>query len=88
MCPAVSPERHGSAAGPVRADADGNLWIRVNLPKPPEGGFVYDIVNRQGVLVDRIQIPGGTNLIGFGPGVAYLISREGVGYKLARARIR
>ncbi|HTR78189.1 MAG TPA: hypothetical protein VMH39_08770 [Gemmatimonadaceae bacterium] len=82
------PQSDTLGASPVRADADGNLWIRVNLPKRPEGGFVYDVVNRHGTLVDRIQIPGGTNLIGFGPGVAYLISREGAGYKLARARIR
>ena len=48
---------------------------------------MYDIVNRQGMLVDRIQIPGGTHIVGFGPGVVYLVSREGVGSKLARARI-
>lgn len=82
------PQSDTLGANPVHADADGNLWIRVNLAKRPEGGFVYDVVNREGKLIDRIQIPGGTNLIGFGPGVAYLISREGVGYKLARARIR
>jgi hypothetical protein len=84
------------SSSPVRADADGNLWIRVNqgaggqlaaLPKAASGGFVYDIVSRQGVLVDRIQIPAGTTLIGFGRGVAYLVSREGAGYRLARARI-
>ena len=76
------------SAQPVRPDAEGNLWIRVNLAARPEGGFVYDVVNRQGVLVDRVQIPGGTHLIGFGPGVAYLISRDGARYTLARARIR
>ena len=71
----------------VIADAEGNLWVRVNLPSPPAGGLVYDIVNRLGILVDRVQIPGGTNIAGFGPGVVYLSSREGGGYKLARARI-
>ncbi|HTR77538.1 MAG TPA: hypothetical protein VMH39_05490 [Gemmatimonadaceae bacterium] len=72
---------------PVRADADGNLWIQVNLPMRPEGGVVYDVVSRSGRLVGRVQIPGGTHLVGFGPGVAYLTSREGAAYKLARARI-
>ena len=75
-------------AGPARADAEGNVWVRVNSGKRFEGGPVYDVVNRQGKLIDRVQIPGGTVLIGFGPGVAYLMSREGKGLKLARARIR
>jgi len=74
-------------SSPLRADADGHLWIRVNLPRRPEGGFVYDVVDRHGMLIDRVQIPGGTNIIGFGPGVAYLISREGASYALARAKI-
>ena len=67
--------------GPVvKADADGNVWIGVRLPKRLDGGVVYDVVNRQGKLVDRIQIPGGTTLVGFMPGFAYLMSRAGTGY--------
>jgi len=73
---------------PVRADAEGNLWIRSVEAKRFEGGAVFDVVNRAGALVDRVQIPGGTDLVGFGPGVVYLIAREGAGYRLARARIR
>jgi len=71
----------------VVADADNHVWIRVNQPKSGDGGTIYDVVDRAGALVDRVQLPGGTTLMGFGPGVAYLISREGVGYKLARAHI-
>ena len=33
-------------SGAVRADADGNLWIRTIPPKPTPGGAVYDIVSR------------------------------------------
>src|SRR6185436_11146807 len=45
--------------GAVRADADGNLWVRTVPPKPIPGGAVYDIVSRAGVLVDRLQVPQG-----------------------------
>ena len=30
------------ATGAVRADADGNLWIRTLPPKPVPGGPIYD----------------------------------------------
>jgi len=83
--PFDGPDTLGTVA---KADADGNLWIRVRLPKRLEGGAVYDVVNRQGKLVDRVQVPGGTTLVGFIPGYAFLMSREGAGYVIARARIR
>jgi hypothetical protein len=81
----------------VKGDADGNLWIREGgppliwgfpgQPSPPLSS-VYDIVNEQGVVFDRIEIPGGTTIVGFGPGVVYLTSREGGSVSLVRARIR
>src|SRR6185295_16397472 len=45
--------------GAVRPDADGNLWIRTIQTKPVPGGAIYDIVSRQGELVDRLQLPQG-----------------------------
>lgn len=43
----------------VRANADGNLWIRTiqMKPMPMPGGQIYDLVNRKGELTDRIQLP-------------------------------
>jgi len=57
-------------------------------PDPSAGGAVYDVIDTTGTLIDRVQIPGGTIIVGFGPGVVYLASREGDGYHLVRARIR
>jgi hypothetical protein len=72
----------------VRADMDGNLWIRSNPVRPVPGGPVYDVVNREGVLVDRIQIPPGYGLVGFGRGgVVYLSTRGREGTQLARVRL-
>jgi hypothetical protein len=77
------------ATGAVRADADGNLWIRTIPPKPVPGGGVYDIVSRQGELVDRLQLPPGYALVGFGKGrVVYLSMRDTSGVHLARVRLK
>ena len=72
----------------VSADAEDDVWIRIGLPSTRGGDRVYDVVNRQGVLVDRVQLPGATSIVGFGPGVVYLVAREGSGMQVARARIR
>jgi hypothetical protein len=77
------------ATNAVRADGDGNLWVRINTPTPIPGGPVYDIVTRQGELTDRIQIPQGYQLVGFGAGkIVYLSTRDAKGVHLARVRLR
>jgi hypothetical protein len=71
----------------VRGDRDGNLWIRTMPVRP--GGIVYDIVNRSGELVNRIQLPSGYTLVGFGKDkVVYLSMRDAQGIHLARVRLR
>jgi hypothetical protein len=64
-------------AGATRADADGNLWIRTIPTKSIPGGPVYDVINRKGELVDRVQVPLNTTIAGFGPsGTVYLALTE------------
>jgi hypothetical protein len=73
--------------GSTRADADGNLWIRTS--HFVDGRPVYDVVNRKGDLIDRVQLPLNRQLIGFGPnGVVYLGVRDGRTAHLERARVR
>ena len=77
------------SAGAARADADGNLWIRTTPSTPIPGGPVYDIVSSAGELADRLQIPQGYALVGFGKGkVVYLSMRDAAGIHLARVRLR
>jgi len=76
-------------SGSTRADLDGNLWIHFNPAKPIPGGPVYDLVNRQGVLFDRLQLPVGYTLVGFGAGrVVYVSMRDAKGVHLARVRLK
>jgi hypothetical protein len=86
------------AAGAQRADSaragqppQGNpaaaLMALAGAAGQPQVGFIYDIVNRKGELVERIQLPVGRTLVGFGPGgVVYLAAREGRGMVLERMR--
>jgi hypothetical protein len=77
------------STGAVRADADGNLWIRTIPSKPIPGGQVYDVVSHQGELVDRLQLPPGYALVGFGKAkIVYLSMRDTQGIHLARVRLR
>ena len=60
-----------------------------NQPRPIPGGPVYDIINRQGELVNRIQLPQAYTLVGFGRGkIVYLSMRDAQGLHLARVRLR
>lgn len=77
------------AGNSARADADGNLWIHTIPAKPVPGGLIYDVVNPQGELFDRLQLPPGYTLVGFGKGkVVYLSMRDMRGIHLARVRLK
>lgn len=63
--------------GAVRADLDGNIWIRMN--RTLDGRTVYDVVGPKGELVDRVRFPPFRQLAGFGPGVVYVGVRDSTG---------
>jgi hypothetical protein len=72
--------------GDVRGDADGRLWIRTS--KSMNGGSVYDVINNKGILVDRIAVPPGRVIAGFGSGgVVYMGVLDGNIARLERARV-
>ncbi|HEX6574453.1 MAG TPA: hypothetical protein VF042_05730 [Gemmatimonadaceae bacterium] len=76
-------------AGSVKADTEGNIWVRTIPTEAVSGGPVYDVINRKGELVERVQIPVGRMIVGFGPGGAvYLANRDGTTLTLERASVR
>jgi len=76
-------------AASVRPDMDGNIWVRTNPARPvPGGANVFDVISREGKLVDRIELPRGHSLIGFGRNrVVFLSTRDASGIHLARIRL-
>jgi hypothetical protein len=59
--------------GSLRADADGHLWILPTTSSHAGSGLTYDVVNREGQLFQRVQLPPKTSIAGFGKGgVVYL----------------
>jgi hypothetical protein len=73
----------------TRADTDGNLWIRTIPTSAIAGGPVYDVINRKGEIVERVQIPVGRSILGFGAGGAvYLLNRDGATATIERASVR
>jgi hypothetical protein len=87
----VSPDRIPDyappfAPGSTRVDLEGNLWIKTSVAVG--GSPLYHVVDRNGRLVDRILVPQGCVVAGFGPhGVVYLGVRDGVGTRLERAQL-
>ncbi len=73
--------------GVAKADADGHIWIRSYEMGASSDRLVYDVVDRQGKLIDRIQLSPGATIVGFGPGVVYLSTADGGRFTLARANI-
>lgn len=76
-------------AGSVRVDTEGNLWVRTIPTKAIPGGPVYDVIGRNGALIERVQIPEGRIIAGFGAnGTVYLIARDRGEMHLEKASIR
>ena len=87
VSPSELPDyRPAFSNGSVRADAEGKLWVRIMSLKPASGPE-YDVIDRMGKLVDRVVLPVGTTIAGFGAGgTVYLGVRDASGVHVVRAR--
>jgi hypothetical protein len=74
--------------GAVAADAENNVWIRTTTMV--DARPVYDVIDRRGEVIDRVQLPAFRTIAGFGPGVLYMAVQQQIGGKvrLERARIK
>jgi hypothetical protein len=73
----------------ARGDEDGNLWILTTVAGVNGGGYVYDVVRPDSGVVDRVQIPAGRLIVGFGPGGAvYMAMTDRAGSTLERSVYR
>lgn len=90
VAPSEIPDyRPAFAAGAVHADRQGRLWVRTTSRDTVAQGPEYDVIDNTGKLVDRVAVPNGTTIIGFGDdGIVYLGVRDRAGVHLVRARER
>jgi hypothetical protein len=76
--------------GAAMADLDGHLWILPTTSKQSKRGeLVYDVTNANGELSERVRLPLGRLIVGFGRGgVVYLMSGDRAsGFSLERTRL-
>jgi hypothetical protein len=72
------------------ADVDGNLWILpTTSAQSKQGELVYDVVNPKRGLFQRVRVPLGRSIAGFGKGGSvYLLSGDRTtGFYLERTRL-
>lgn len=76
-------------SGLMKADAAGNVWILPSTSSQSGGGLLYDVINRNGEVFQRVRVPLGRALAGFGAnGAIYLTSHNNGTAVLERARIQ
>ncbi|MEP6780853.1 MAG: hypothetical protein ABJC26_13240 [Gemmatimonadaceae bacterium] len=75
--------------GAARADLDNRLWILPTTSSQSKNGeLIYDVVNEKGQLTERIRVPVGRSIAGFGHNdVVYLASKNSDGWSLERTKI-
>jgi hypothetical protein len=87
VSPTVIPDFLPPIAGDALADPENRLWIRLHEKIARYPDQIFDIIDRSGRLVERIQPPQG-QIVGFGPGAVYLFVRDGGVGKLIRVLTR
>ena len=81
--------RPAFTGGSARGDLEGNLWIRTTSPVGNDGP-IYFVINKKGEVIDRVQLPQGRTIAGFGKsGDVYLALRDADGNaRVERAKIK
>ena len=73
----------------VKSDLENHLWILPSTSLNAASGLTYDVVNRDGKIVERVQLPRNRALAGFGPGgMIYTTHTVGDVTTLERAQVR
>lgn len=73
--------------GGIHGDVDGNTWVQRLAFPPKDGGLAYDVIGPLGQIVDRVEVPAGSAVVGFASsGVVLLARPDASGLHLVRGR--
>jgi hypothetical protein len=73
-------------SGQVKSDADGNIWVLPATSSGAAGGLLFDVVNRKGEVIERVQLPPNRALVALGPGGSVYLSAGEVGLAMTLER--
>lgn len=58
----------------TRVDPEGRIWVLERANLGSKAPLVYDVIDRTGQIVDRVQMPPNAAVLGFGPGGSVYLS--------------
>ncbi len=76
------------ARGMIHADEEGRIWLQTTATYANAKGTVYDVIDRQGRLADRIEVPAGRDIVGFGRSGVVFLSSAGAARHVEKVRVR
>jgi hypothetical protein len=63
--------------GQLKADFSGNLWVLPTTSEVTGRGLVYDVIDQQGKIIERVHFPEGRHLIAVRPdGAVYIAAKK------------
>jgi hypothetical protein len=75
--------------GAVKADLEAHLWILPRTSLKAKDGLLYDVINRKGEIIERVQFPKDYVLAGFAEhGVVYVVHLNGGKGTLERTTVK
>lgn len=76
------------ARGMIHADEEGRVWLQTTATYANVKGTVYDVIDRQGRLVDRVEVPVDRVIVGFGRSGVVFLSSSGALRHVEKVRVR
>jgi hypothetical protein len=76
------------APGSVLADERDRIWVQTSASYANVTGAVYDVIDRQGKLVDRVEVPNDRVIVGFAGSDSVFLSSLGKARFVEEVRIR
>ena len=72
----------------TRVDLEDRIWLLERAPLGSKAPLVYDVIDRNGQIVDRVRMPPNAAVLGFGPGGSVYLSITPQNLSLAASMVQ